>query len=437
LRQLRRRLALGQFFDIWPQWAIASLIVAGVVAVAGRTLFPALTAGLPWLWVAPFVMIIPAAAIVASRAFRDSEILALADSLSGGHGALLTLAETGDRAWASVVERISNLPMPRLEPWRRLKWLLPSAVFLAAALAVPQRAPVSSAEGAIAREIAKDLETTLATLKQQELVTPTEEKKLEEEIERIRKGAMDRVDASSWEAADSLREKMAAAVSEKRDALKWAQESLLRYAEAARGGAEPTEAQVDELAKAIQKLAENGMLGELSPELEKLLGGKNALSSGNFNVPADAASREKLMQALADTLANQNGRFGEAARLGREFSHFDPSEFPLENGGLPQDAENGLPGQGGVNRGRGDAELTWGAETQPFDKFKAQALPKGDTRNPDDWNPMVVLSGAPKAAPENGPAAAARDYAAGTGQAAWRRTLAPRHYSAVKNYFEK
>jgi hypothetical protein len=33
--------------------------------------------------------------------------------------------------------------------------------------------------------------------------------------------------------------------------------------------------------------------------------------------------------------------------------------------------------------------------------------------------------------------AAARQYEAGAGQSAWRRTLAPRHQSAVKKYFEK
>ena len=31
---------------------------------------------------------------------------------------------------------------------------------------------------------------------------------------------------------------------------------------------------------------------------------------------------------------------------------------------------------------------------------------------------------------------AARDYASGAGQGAWRRSLAPRHQSAVKKYFE-
>jgi hypothetical protein len=47
------------------------------------------------------------------------------------------------------------------------------------------------------------------------------------------------------------------------------------------------------------------------------------------------------------------------------------------------------------------------------------------------------MPGAPQANPEISSAAAARQYAATAGQTAWRRTLAPRHQSAVKKYFAK
>ena len=64
----------------------------------------------------------------------------------------------------------------------------------------------------VATALAADLVATVAELKQQELITPDEEKKLDEEIERIRRGAEERVDASSWEAADALRERVVAGV---------------------------------------------------------------------------------------------------------------------------------------------------------------------------------------------------------------------------------
>jgi hypothetical protein len=46
------------------------------------------------------------------------------------------------------------------------------------------------------------------------------------------------------------------------------------------------------------------------------------------------------------------------------------------------------------------------------------------------------MPGAPSVAPEASGPAAARAYAEDAGQAAWRRTLAPRHQSAVKKYFQ-
>jgi anti-sigma factor RsiW len=64
-------------------------------------------------------------------------------------------------------------------------------------------------------------------------------------------------------------------------------------------------------------------------------------------------------------------------------------------------------------------------------------LPPGAPRSPDDWAPVVVLPGSPQEAAVLSAQAAARQYAAGAGQSAWRRSLAPRHQSAVKKYFDK
>jgi hypothetical protein len=50
---------------------------------------------------------------------------------------------------------------------------------------------------------------------------------------------------------------------------------------------------------------------------------------------------------------------------------------------------------------------------------------------------LVMLPGAPQESPELSSPSAAKKYAADAGQTAWRRTLAPRHQSAVKKYFEK
>ena len=59
LRRLARRLAIGLFLDVWPRWAAAGLLLAGVVAVVCRMFVPAASAALPWLWLAPVVAAVP------------------------------------------------------------------------------------------------------------------------------------------------------------------------------------------------------------------------------------------------------------------------------------------------------------------------------------------------------------------------------------------
>jgi len=430
LRRLARRLALGLFLDVWPAWAIGSLLVAGAVALAGRLFLPGAALLLHWLWLAPVLAAVPAVIIVIRRAYRPADVVAIADWLNGGQGMLLTLHEHGDSAWAAspVIERVSTLPMPRVRPWRRLAPLLPAMMFLAIALWLPQRVPPASTR-MLAEEIAADLTTTVAELKQQEVLSPEEEKTLEEEIDRIKKAAEERVDASSWEASDALREKVAASVSQKQDAVKWAEESLARYAAAAQAapsGDANTEAQAAELTKALENLAKQGLLAGASPELQRLL------RSGKL--PADPKAMRELAASVSKYLGEMKGRFGDLAKLGKEFGRFDPSEFPLDSG---QSAPNGTPGRGGIDRGRADAPLTWGKELSPMDRFKSHALPPGAPRSPDDWAPLAELPGAPQESAEFSRAAAARQYGSAAGQSAWRRTLAPRHQSAVKKYFDK
>jgi hypothetical protein len=432
LRRLARRLALGLFLDVWPAWAVASLLLAGLVAVACRMFVPGAAASLPWLWLPPLLTAIPALIICYQRAYRPAEVVALADSLNGGQGMLLTLFETSDPAWVEspLAERASTFPLPRLRPWRTLAAVPPALAFLAVAMSLPQRVPQAT-NAVLADDIAATLTAAVAELKQQELIAPAEEKRLEEAIERLRRSAEERVDASSWEAADALRDTVAAGVAGKQDAVTWAEESLARYAAAARAGASSeavADAHAAELTTALDRLARSGLLAGAPADLQGLLkGGK---------LPTDRASREALVASLSRYLAETKGRIGGLARLGKEFGRFDPSAFPLDDSQSAGDGD-GRPGSGGINRGRGDAPLTWGKESLPFDRFKAAALPPGAARSPDDWAPVVELPGTPGETPTLSTPSAARQYAAVAGQGAWRRALAPRHQSAVKKYFEK
>ena len=431
LRRLKRRVGLGLFLEIWPRWAIGSFLIAGTVGLICRMFFVGAAPLLRWLWIAPVLSTIPVIFLCVRRAYRPAEIVALADSLSGGHGTLLTLWETHDAAWS--VKNLTQFEMPRLRPWRKLGSVFVSGIFLLIALLVPQRM-LTSSNAVLANDIVADLKTTVEELKKQDLLTPEEQKNLEEEIERIRKDALERLDSSSWEAADAVREKVAAGLSQKEDAVNWAEQSLARYAAATQAGAPPSAAQSEELANAIEKLAQTGMLTDAPADLQKLLGGEKAVAGGNIKLPTDPKALRKLAAALAQHLGDRSRRFGDLRQLPKEAGRFDPSEFGEFN--YEEQENNGEPGSGGISRGRADADLTWGDESLPFDRFKAAALPPGSVRSPDDWSPVAVLPGAPKEAGERTLASTGMQFSGTSGQAAVRRSLAPRHYSAVKRYFE-
>jgi hypothetical protein len=434
VRRLARRLALGLLLEVWPRWILASLLGAGIVALVCRLFIPAAASNLPWLWLAPVLASLPAVIVCVRRRYRHADVVALADSLGGGQGLLLSRLERPGTAWdgTPLMSRASTIDLPRLRPWRRLLPLLPAFAFLAVALLLPQRWPADDA--LLAEEIAADLTATLGDLKEQGLITPDDEQRLEEEIERIRTSARERVDAASWEAADALRERLSARLSEQQDALQWAAASLARYAAAAQSaaassdGAATPEALASELADALGRLAQSGLLDDAPADLRAL--------ARSGRLPADADALRRLTGSLAEYLAERGRRTGDLAGLAPGFGRFDPAEFGLDGNGTPADGD-GIPGRGGVNRGRGDAQLTWGEETTPFDRFKAQPLPPGAPRSPDDWAPVVELPGAPAESARPGTPSQTRTYAADAGQSAWRRTLAPRHQSAVKKYFEK
>ncbi|MEO5821113.1 MAG: hypothetical protein ABIT71_11450 [Vicinamibacteraceae bacterium] len=432
LRRLARRLALGLCLDVWPTWAAGGLLLAGVATLIGRVFVPAASSLVPWLWLAPVLAVCPTFLICYRRFYSSADVVALADSLTGGSGTLIALFETGDTAWreSALAATASAVTLPRLRPWRRLAIVWPAAAFMAAAFWIPQRLP-QGPSAPLANELASRLDATLAELKQEQLVTAAEEERLDEEIERIRQSAERRVDASSWEAVDALNDRIASGVAEKQNALQWADEALARYAAASKGAGAGdlgvAAAQVAELTKALERLEQHGLLRGASEDIQRLLKGAK--------LPTDAAELTALMASLSKHLRDANGRIAGLSQLGKLPGRFDPSEFPLAAEASARGG--GRPGRGGVTRGRADADLTWGKETAPLDRFKDQPLPPGAPRSPDDWAPVAELPGEPDAAPVLTSPSAARQYAAVAGQSAWRRTLAPRHQSAVKKYFEQ
>lgn len=95
----------------------------------------------------------------------------------------------------------------------------------------------------------------------------------------------------------------------------------------------------------------------------------------------------------------------------------------------------GVPGSGGITRGRGDAELTWGEETAgDTDRFEARSLPEAQYRDPEHSTVVGIGAAAPtvEPTPESGGLV---DVDASAGNVTWKRRLAPHHRRAVQSYF--
>ena len=435
LRRLARRLTLGVFLDVWPIYAAVGIVMAGLAALVCRLFVPAASPYLWWLWLTPVAAMAPAWLVCRLRAYTPDQLVALADSLAGGDGLLLATVERPGSAWADSARlaTIADRPLPALRPSRRWPVVLLAAAFLAATWLLPQRQSAAAASTLLANQIADDVAASVAELKARQVLTPDEEKKLQDEIAQLRKGAAKRMDDSSWEAADGLKERLAADLAAKRDAVAWAQESLARFAAARAGGAadaRSSAAAAGELSDALEQLAKSGMLEGAPAELSDL-------ASGKMSLPTDAAALAKLAAALGKYLGGRGGDLARAAS-GLRGEKFDPDEFQLaeEQGAGVGEGEGDDPGRGGVSRGRADAPLTWGDETIAFDRFKAQALPPGAARGPDDWAPVVQLPGAPRASSPVHTPSTGRAFADTAGQEAWRRSLAPRHQRAVRTYFD-
>jgi len=90
-----------------------------------------------------------------------------------------------------------------------------------------------------------------------------------------------------------------------------------------------------------------------------------------------------------------------------------------------------------VSRGRGDARLDFKGETpESAERFQEQALPPGGRLDLETSTLLGVGSGAPQIDPTD-EASQALDTQASTGDASWKRRLAPHHRDAVRRFFER
>lgn len=450
-----RRLRLGQFLHRAGEWLALFLIAFGISILLVKRLVPA------WwpqvLWSGAAVVPVAWAAWWRSRreAFTRAESVALLDRALQAEGLLMALSEVPDAAWEEHLSQWKERwrsALPRLRPRRFAACVALPLAFAVGVCFVPLREsdshepplPLTAGQQATQR-----LENLLASLQQAEVLPPEEQAALHEEIrqlvEETRRAPLTH---ENWETVDALDQRLRLELTKAQlqaDQLLAAANVLLEAA-AADGGElseEQRERLEEELLETLMKRERESGFGsapggrrELSDLLQRLTKSGTQLA----RLPGDPAERQQLLSELREHLEQEQRRLAELRPEGIS-GQCRSCGGPCDHGaGLCPRCEregDGQPGRGGVSRGRGDAELTWGQESDEQGiKFQAVVLPPGFAEDP-----QADVQGVRLTAPQVDPAApseraAARSFDPATGRETWDRSLRPRHKGVVKQYFQ-
>jgi hypothetical protein len=436
----RRRLSAGLFLAAFADAFAVFLLAFGTAVLVVKLARPDWWPHILWLAVGTIPVAIWAWRRSVRGAFSFAEAVALLDRRVGARGLLMTLSEAPDPQWNARLASVNadwKSSLPRFRPMRTVRRLWLPVAFAFGCCWAPlreARTEMTVRPNVVGPQVAESLAETLKLLKENEVLDKKEAEQLKDAIEKLAqesKGAP--LTHESWEVADSLRDKMRvraeeamSAASKARDALDALSADLSKL-----GGtltAERREQLQAEALESLRKLSKEGKFAKASPELQKQL--QRMLKEGRLQLSKDPVLREQMLSDLKAFLEAESMKLAKARGEGGES---DGDEFNDEN----SDEEGEGPGKGGVDRGRGDAKLTWGDESEENGiKFKETILPPG---TPDKPNKEVISQSAttPKAEPAAAaPRAAGRSAGPETGRETWNRTLRPRHRVVVRTYFD-
>lgn len=439
LTGLRRRLFVGEFLHLAAGWLAGFLVLMGVAVLSVKLFAPQLWPHVLWF----SLLTVPLLGTLAWRAVRrmpaDRDVIALLDQRLGVGGLLMTLIERPDGSWQQRLPAAEmwRSALPQVWPVRFAKGIALPALFAVGAGFVPVRdlpppAPVATAGTDAAQELVEAFEL----LEQTDAINEETRSSLKQELEQLADEAESQpLTHEKWETVDALRERLRAGLDTTELSVSKGESAVAALAAALAGGealsVERTERLSKELSEALETLRKNGAFNgqagqpsaDLSSELQKLL------KNGDFQLPSDPAAKKAALDELRQLLESEQKRLAEA----REKCQSCLGGQCLSNGqGLGQ-----IPGSGGINRGRGDAELSFGQESnEQAAKFKETVLPPGYLDRPSD-NVLGVTASAPKVDPAAGVEArnAVRNAGPATGKATWDRPLRPRHREVVRSYF--
>lgn len=432
-RALARRINLGWWLERWTSWLMAVAIAGPAAVLVARWMQPGQSRSV-WIGLAGVLGLGALVAWLVERCrfeSADAARVRLEDAL--GLNSRLSAAAAGVGDWPARVERI-EWPV-------RWRWQQPLAVllFAVAMLLLSAWVPISG-DTVVKRRIiekpsaVKDVEQWMQELRKDQAI----EEQSAEEVDRkiadlLKRPAEHWYEHGTLEAAGNLREQTAAGLRELAENL----EDARRAASAlqAMGDAAP-QAVKDSLAGGLAQAASNLAAGGMKPN-EQLLQQLQDMKPSDLK----GLSKEQ-MKSLAEQLKKNSETLGRC--LGN-CQGLDTSRIPtgkLAQGGEGKDGKDGDgdPGAGGINRGRGDAELFFKQNETNLATKRTEAVPiQLDAERAAPGDVLAVSDGkhdVDKDAYQGPKQGGAIQNSGDGGSAVWQNSLMPSEREVLKRYFK-
>jgi hypothetical protein len=453
IRRFIRRLALLlafkqslSFITIWCFiWGAAALVLRAASATPRK----------PLLWGVIGIAVAVAAAAALSRKRLPSavSVRALLDNRNDCGGLLMAGADADLGDW-----RIPEIRLPGLR-WRNARafgLLAASVAFVAVSLIAPVRFGTTNAARPmdVSREV-ENLSAQIEALKEAQVIEEAKAEALEQKLDQLSQEASGEDPAKTWEALDHLNDAVEKAAKEAAETANARQERLAKaeaLAEGLMAGADQLDSKT--MTEAMRTLGEmtrdameenEALAGDLSPEAQ------DAIKSGSLK-PEHLKDISKALGKGKSSLNQKLSKLNKSGMINPNSLKGGAQTNPRDNSGLAQFLKENAQkmsvedavgqwcegGKGGVDRGRGDAAMTWTDGTSEKDaKFKEKVLPPSSVAGLNDSQLVGLSASAPTVDTSGVAAHGTLNKAASGGGSAYTQTILPRHRGAVKRYFDR
>jgi hypothetical protein len=448
-----RRMRLGQFFHRAAEWFAGYLFLFGAVVLAVKLAFPHLWPGVLWLCGGVIVAAWGAWRLARRGQFTRDESIALLDERLNAGGLLMTLSECPHAQWEERLPQAEaqwQEALPRIRPVRFARYLALPLAFAIGSCFVPLREANTQTVtyNSVSRTATRDLESMLENLEEAAVLEEEEKEKLREEIDKLAEETKTTpLTHEKWEIVDHLRETMRVRIDTSALTVSKAQSALTELKRASEGDAgelseERTLALEKDVLEALKKLGRDGKFSNAPPELRDAL--QRLTKNREFKLPKDAAARQEMLDQLQEYLDQEAEKLSELRQQCQggqckdgNCPHCGRPGDQCKDGNCQGRNGEGRPGGGGVTRGRGDASLSYGDESDKSGtEFKNTVLPPGFLDDPANTVVKETLT-APIVDPAaSAPRASRRRLDPASGRETWNRTVRPRHRQVVKRYFQ-